>query len=193
MLYDLVRNGCCLIMISNSRCMLAEIDQRIRSSLFLKEIEFRPYSRQETCAIIRERVIQGIASGWISDELLTTVAESCRGDARVGLHILMAASRLAESKGLQRLTSEEIRKVSESARKYRLSYLLSKLNKHQRAVYAILKKVRSMKSGDLYTEYFRSVKKPVVDRAYRKHMERMEELGLVKSEGSGRWKRYEAV
>lgn len=64
---------------------------------------------------------------------------------------------------------------------------------HQRAVYAILKKARSMKSGDLYTEYFRSVKKPVVDRAYRKHMERMEELGLVRSSGSGRWKRYEVV
>jgi repressor of nif and glnA expression len=31
----------------------------------------------------------------------------------------------------------------------------------------------------------------VVDRTYRNHMGRMEELGLVKFIGSGRWKRYQ--
>jgi hypothetical protein len=31
---------------------------------------------------------------------------------------------------------------------------------------------------------------PVVDLAYRNYMDRMEELGLVKSTGSGRWKKY---
>jgi hypothetical protein len=37
------------------------------------------------------------------------------------------------------------------------------------------------------------MKSPVVDRAYRNYMRRMVGLGLIKSEGKGRWKSYEIV
>jgi hypothetical protein len=50
-----------------------------------------------------------------------------------------------------------------------------------------------MASGELYREYYKSVKSPVVDRAYRNYMKRMVELGLVKVEEFGRWKSYEII
>lgn len=33
----------------------------------------------------------------------------------------------------------------------------------------------------------------VVDRAYRKYMRRMVELGLVREQGAGRWKHFEVI
>ncbi|MCW3986454.1 MAG: hypothetical protein NWE91_08645 [Candidatus Bathyarchaeota archaeon] len=43
----------------------------------------------------------------------------------------------------------------------------------------------------LYKEYCKLVSKPVVARAYRNYMKKIVDLGLVRVEGSGRWKKYE--
>jgi hypothetical protein len=48
-------------------------------------------------------------------------------------------------------------------------------------------------SGKLYKEYCKLVTKPVVARAYRNYMRKLTNLGLVKSEGKGRWKKYEVI
>lgn len=121
------------------------------------------------------------------------VANMSNGDARIGLQILKLAAREAESKGLKVLSIEEIKKASRCVRKYKLSYLVAKLNEHQRVIYQILKANKSMESGRLYDEYYKIAEEPVVDRVHRNHMERMEELGLVKSKGLGRWKKYDLI
>jgi len=48
-------------------------------------------------------------------------------------------------------------------------------------------------SGELYREYQKFGRQAVVGRAYRKYMQKMVRLGLVKGEGYGTWKRYEIV
>ncbi len=89
------------------------------------------------------------------------------------------------------ITIEEVKEAVKGARRLRLSYLLKKLNQHQRVIYEILKKKVRMASGKLYEEYSKVVSQPVVDRAYRNYMKRMVELGLIRVEGSGRWRVYE--
>jgi Cdc6-like AAA superfamily ATPase len=106
---------------------------------------------------------------------------------------LKLAAQDSESKNLKEITIEEIRSASKCARKYRLSYLLGKLNDHQKIIYEILKKCKTMSSGELFNEYRKSVKETKVDRSYRNYMQRMEELGLVKEIGFGRWKKYEII
>lgn len=116
-----------------------------------------------------------------------------KGDARVALLTLKAAAKNAEAKGLSQITIEEIKQAVKGARRLQLSYLLKKLNQHQRVIYEILEKKVRIESGKLYDEYRKIVSKPVVDRAYRNYMKRMLELGLIRVEGSGRWKKYEIV
>ncbi len=192
-LYVLARNNYGIILVSNEKLCLSGIDSRISSGLFLNEIEFKPYSRNEIFDILKERVSYGFRPNAISDSLLSIVSGMCNGDARIGLQILRVAAKDAESKGLENITIEEIKSAAKCARKYRLSYLFSKLNEHQRIIYEILKKNRTMESGKLFDEYRKSVTDIVTDRSYRNYMERMEELGLVQSIGSGRWKKYEIV
>lgn len=103
------------------------------------------------------------------------------------------AARNAESKGLLQITIEDVKQAVKGARKYRLSYLLKKLNEHQRLIYEILKRKLRMGSGELYEQYSKLSSEPVADRVYRNYMGRMVELGLIKAEGSGRWKVYEIV
>jgi hypothetical protein len=49
---------------------------------------------------------------------------------------------------------------------------LARLNEHQKIIYEILQKKRKMPSGQLYRDYRKAVKKPVVARAYRNYLER---------------------
>jgi len=70
---------------------------------------------------------------------------------------------------------------------------IRKLNEHQKTILKILEKYRRLGSGQLYKEYKKIDSNPVGDRAYRKYMKNMLKLGIVKSEGNGRWRRYELV
>jgi orc1/cdc6 family replication initiation protein len=192
-LYDLSRSSCGLVLISNQAFALSEIDNRIKSSLFLNEVQFRPYSKEEILEILRERASYGFRQGSISENLLSIVAGMSNGDARIGLQTLKVAAKDAESKNLEVITLEEIKAAAKCARKYRLSYLLGKLNDHQRTLYEILKKCGTIHSGDLFEKYRKSTDQTIVQRSYRNYMQKMEELGLVREHGAGRWKRYEIV
>jgi cell division control protein 6 len=192
-LYVLARNSCGIILISNQAFSLTEVDYRIKSSLFLDEIEFRPYKKEEVLEILKERISYGFRPGSIGENLLSIVAGISNGDARIGLQTLKVSAKNAESKDLENVTIDEVKTAAKSARKYRLSYLLGKLNDHQRTIYEILKKSRTMDSGKLFDECKKKSKEDIIDRSYRNYMQRMEELGLVRESGIGRWKKYEII
>jgi Cdc6-like AAA superfamily ATPase len=166
---------------------------RIKSGLALTEIEFPAYKPEELFDILKDRVEFSFRPNTIKDELIKIVSVMAEGDARVGLEILRRAGKKAEDKGLRKVTIEEVKQAAKEARRLKASFFLSKLNEHQKIIYEILGKKKRMASGELYREYCKIVRSPVVDRAYRNYMKRMVELGLVKVEGSGRWKSYEIV
>lgn len=190
-LYILARNACGLILISNHIHSLIALNSRIRSSLALTEIRFPDYKPEEIFDILKDRVQYSFRPRALKEELIRITAISSREDARVALETLRRAGRKAESRGLQEVTIKEIREASRGAKRLKKSYILSKLNEHQRVIYKILEEKIQMDSGNLYKEYCRLVSKPVVPRAYRNHMKKMIHLGLVNSKGKGRWKRYE--
>jgi len=192
-LYTLLRNGCGLILISNHYHALMHLDGRISSSLALTEINFPLYTKDEIYDIAKDRVQFAFRPGAIKDDLTRIISAMANGDARIALQILLRAAKKAEDKNLKHITIEEIKQASKEAHKFKKSYLLKKLNEHQRVIYEILERKIKMASGALYKEYRSLVSKPVVDRAYRNYMKRMVELGLVKVEGKGRWKIFEIV
>lgn len=192
-LYILAKQDCGLILISNDYYALMHLDARIRSRLALTEIEFPIYRPQELLGILKDRVEYSFKPGSLPNDLIKVASRLARGDARIGLEILRRAGRKAEDKGLKKVTLEEIKAAAREAKMLKKSYLLFKLNEHQRIIYGILERKRKIPSGLLYKEYCNLMKKPVVARAYRNYMRKMVRLGLVKAEGYGRWKSYEIV
>ncbi|MEM3143171.1 MAG: orc1/cdc6 family replication initiation protein [Candidatus Nitrosotenuis sp.] len=194
-LYDLARSSNCrgLVLISNQAFALSDIDHRIKSGLFLDEVEFKPYTRDDIFRILKERVSYGMRPASISEDLLSIASRMSNGDARVGLQTLKMAAKEAELKDLEVITIEEIKAAARCARKYRLSYLLGKLNDYQRTIYEILKKRGTMGSGELLEECRKSTKPTIIERSYRNYMQRLVELDLVREISSGRWKKYEIV
>jgi len=193
MLYLLARNNCGLILISTFYHALINLANRIRNSLALKEIEFPTYSADELYDIIKDRVQFAFRPGTLKIESIKIASFAAQGDARVGLEIIRKAGKKAEVRGLNEVSMNELKEAISEANKFMKLYPINQLNEHQKVIYEILEKKRKIYSGLLYNEYCNSIKSPVVDRAYRNYMRRMVELGLIKSEGKGRWKSYEIV
>jgi cell division control protein 6 len=193
LLYLLARSSCGIILISTRCHVLANLTARIQSSLALTEIEFPPYKTDELYDIIHDRVEFAFRPGSLKNELMRIASVAAQGDARAGLEIVRKAGRKAEIRYLNEVTMRELEETINEMVKLKRVFPFDKLNEHQKAIYDILEKKRKVTSGLLYDEYCTVMKSPVVGRAYRNYMRRMVNLGLVKSEGKGRWKSYEVV
>ena len=62
-LYELARNNCGLIFISNVPHTFLNLDERIKSSLGYDEIEFKKYSSDEIVDILQTRANSAIKDG----------------------------------------------------------------------------------------------------------------------------------
>ena len=191
LLYTLARSGIGLILASTHYHTLVTLPSRIKSSLSLTEVEFPQYSVEELVSILKDRIEYSLRPGVLASKLLRIIATAARGDARVGLETIRRAAIRAEERNGRKIALLDVKAASTEANKLRLEYFLSKLNDHQRIIYEILTKEGRLDSGSVYRSYFGRVQNPAVDRAYRKYMRRMVELGLVKERGLGRWKSFE--
>lgn len=191
--YVFARNSCPLVLMSNESYSPQKIDDRIRSSLHFHEIEFRPYGKDEIVTILKNRASEGLDKASLDDIILNEISNTCNGDARAGIQILRNAAMDAESSGLGSITLDKVMSAAKSTRKYRLSYLIRKLNDHQKTIYEILKEKKIMNSGSLFNEYRKITNQTVTSRSYRNYMKIMVDIGLVKETGSGRWKQYEII
>ncbi len=191
LLYVLSRIGIGLVLSSTHYHTLSSLPSRVTSSLGLSEIQFPKYTVQETVSILRDRVEHSLGPGVLGPQLLGLSAALADGDARVALETIRRAALMAAHNKSKRIELADVKKAAKEANTLRLEYLFSKLNRHQRIVYDVLAKRGRLDSGLLYRIYQRIAVEPVVDRAYRKYMREMESLGLVKSEGEGRWRSYQ--
>lgn len=182
---------CGLVLITNRAFFSDVIDDRLRSRLFLAEVEFPSYRTSEVIDILKDRIRYAFAPDSISHRLTELIAVWSNGDARVALQTLRAAAKIADTKKRDEISIEELKEAFKSARKSKRDYVKSKLDEHQRFLLEVIEKRRKISSGELFDLYAKSVPQPLGERAYRNQMEHLVQTGLVKDSGEGRWKRYE--
>jgi len=193
-LYWLSNIGVGLVLVSNKMpSYFYSLEKRIRGRLHLTEIHFPAYTWQELFDILKDRAEFSFVPNSLPNELIETASRLASGDARVGLEILRRAGRKAEARRLKKVTRTEIVEASREARKLRKSPLLCSLNDTERIVYEILSEKGRIMSGEWYNEYCKRAKTPVTERGFRKTRAGLAKWGLIKAEGKGRWRKYEAI
>ena len=184
-LYDLSRlktkNPLGLVAISNNPFIFADIEPRIKSSLAVDEIEFKPYSLMEMKSILQERVKHSI--NLVEDGVVLLAANRAvqkGGDVRVGLQCLLRAGRIAEQENSNNLKVEHIRNVLKEVREVKPEILKGKISDEEKAILGILNDGRKWQSGELYEEYCRLVESPVGDRSFRECINHLAKVNLLK-------------
>lgn len=189
-LYNLARSNTAVVLIANSEYLLATLDPRISSSLWLKHVRFKKYTANELLDILKERASYALKPNVADSSMLRIVAHIANGDARIALQTLRNAAKAAERKNMDKITINEIKDAIKDATLSKRSYHLTKLNAHERLLFGILEINGRMKSGQLYSEYCSQVDYPLKERAYRANMNRLAERGLVVAQGEGKGRVY---
>lgn len=195
-LYDLLSlPKACLVLISNNENALADVDQRVRSRLAAADhVEFPEYKDSEIAGILKDRAEWGLLPAVIRRGQLEAIAGASGGDARVAIDMLRIVSESAENQDLDRIPDELIKASMPKAQVARKDETLKQLNPYQRAAVEILTRNGRTDSGTLFRELQAMAKKqklePIVDRTFRKYMDKMLRYKIVQSEGSGRWRTY---
>lgn len=190
-LESFIMNGYGLILISNRPLPLSKFALKENSKLYLDEIEFGSYDKDAIFQILKNRILDGISSDCISDDLLSVVSGICDGDARRALQIVKLAARDAEVIGQDSVTVENIETAAKKTRSQTLSKVMERLSEKQKIIFDILKDNTKMSSGELFRIYKWLSKEEVNDRSYRNQMMALKELGLVKETGETKGKVYE--
>jgi orc1/cdc6 family replication initiation protein len=195
-LYELHRTrNLTLILIANrEEDVFSFLDERLHSRLqSCVRIRFGKYNLSELVAILRDRAQWGLAPGAISEEGLETIANHAAGDARVAISILRNATQYAVQQGFDEITNEVIRKSVPEAKADVKQQATERLTEHQQILYDIISGNDGIGGGELYEKYCSRVESPKTQRTMRNYMAKLEQYGLLRSEGNTKGQRYHAV
>lgn len=183
-IYNLCNTGNVgLILISNSLGALCEVDDRIKSRLSVKQIEFESYTSMELLSILSQRTQFALRSGGCSEGVLKIIAHYAEGDARAAVQILKNASVFAEKELRKTVELKDVKAGYSSTKELEKTRFLDKLTSHHRLLYELVKKRKEVNSGELWKLYLsecrREKMQPIAIRTYSEYMNRLIEVGLV--------------
>ena len=146
-LYDLLRienytkQKIDLIFISNDKYVFRNVEDRIKSSLNLEEIEFKQYTFLEMKDIIEQRMKDAFVAYEEGVSALVAAKAAEKGDVRVALEILLKAGRIAKDK----LRVEDVKKVIKEEINPKAQEIMKVLNEEEKRILEILDKPKTTK------------------------------------------------
>lgn len=189
-LYDLLRinqyvsTPVGIVFISNYADVFSKVEPRIRSSLGIESIEFKPYTLEEMKDILKKRAELAFRSIEPPAVLLcANQAVQKGGDVRIGLQCLLKAGRLAD-RDSNKVKVEHVKEVLRAVKPVKPKILKDKVTDTEKIILKILSDGKKWKSGELYDEYKKLCKKSkteaLTDRAFRDYVNHLDEIGLIK-------------
>lgn len=143
-----------VILITNHKEWLVELDQRIKSRLLPEIIEFRQYSPAETCGILKERLGYAFVPGVWDDEAFDIAATRASQikDVRTGLYLLRQAGLVAESEASRKIDKDHVQKAIHKLDEFTIKSP-EKLEDETKMILNIIKDNSEKKIGDLFKLY----------------------------------------
>jgi cell division control protein 6 len=186
-LYDMLRinqyvkNPVGLVFISNNQFVFSHLEPRIRSSLNIEELEFKPYSLAEMRDILQERASSAFTA--IDSAVVLLAANHAvqnGGDVRVGLECLVKAGRYAERENSERVSVSHLKAILQSVRPVKPEILKVRIGLDEKTILQILEEKNKIFTDELYSIYSSRMEYPVGERRFRDFLSHLASIGLVK-------------
>ena len=169
-----------VILITNYKEWLVDMEQRVKSRLMPEVVEFKSYTRDETKKILQDRVGVAFVPGcWNAQALDLIVDKAAQNqDIRTGLFLMRQAALAAESQSSRKILSDHasiaIGKLADM-----VVNKSEDLEDDTKLVYDVIKQSGGGKSGDLFKLY----KEKGGDGTYKtfsRKIEKLQKSGLIK-------------
>lgn len=191
-LYDLLRlnqyvtNPIVLVMISNYRDIFAEIEPRIKSSLNIEEIEFKPYNLQEMKDILHERCEYAFRPGVMEEGVILLCANHAinkGGDVRIGLECLRKAARTSEEENSDKIKVSHLKQILNETGPVKLKIMKDNLTGVKKNIVDLLSELEEVTSTEFHKKYIEKFGQ-ISQFGLRKHIIHLENIGVIKTKES---------
>jgi cell division control protein 6 len=143
-----------IILITNHKEILVDMEDRIKSRLTPESLEFKPYTADETFEILKQRSRISIVEGALTEEALRLIVDSSskRLDIRSGIHLLRETARTAENESSKRITIVHAEKAIGKLENFQIKKSTD-LEEDTRFILEVIKENSEKKIGDVFNAY----------------------------------------
>lgn len=167
------------------------LDKNVGSIFNAAEINFKPYTYEETYNILKERVNLGFYPNVISNDLLEEITTYTfeNGDLRLGIDLLRISGNNAEVRASRRIEYEDVEKAFKVSKSVSLRYILNSLSDKEKTLLRFITRMdkKNITSGQLYEEYNRENK--IGYATYNRQINKLEFLRLIDTTYTGSGKK----
>jgi cell division control protein 6 len=145
-----------VLLITNFKNWILNLDERVRSRLTAELIEFKQYNAEETKGILKHRLGYAFVHGVWQDDAFELVAKRAAelADIRSGLYLLKEAGLAAEEKANKKITIDHVNIAIEKLDDFSIKEKLD-LDQESRNILELIKKNSNIKIGELFDIYRR--------------------------------------
>ena len=168
-----------VILITNHKEWLDDLDTRIKSRLNPETLAFRKDNQDEMMGIIKQRINYAFVEGvWRPEAFSLAAAKTTElGDIRTGLYLLKEAGTIAEDKASKKI---ELAHVEEAIKKLD-SFSIKKssdLEEETRMILDVVKGNSGKKIGELFEDYQKAGGKSVY-KTFQRKIAKLEQSGFI--------------
>ncbi len=178
-LYNLAENlyRKTILLITNDKSWLSRLDPRLRSRLILDQLEFKPYTLEETKDILKQRVNYAFHQNVLDKEGLNKIAEQAfkMKDIRVGLSLLKESAEIAELNSSKSIKLDHIESAIEKIADFDKG---RKLDNDEKQILDIIKNNSDKTTGELFRIFKETYGRS--ERTFQRKIKNLEKLNLIK-------------
>jgi cell division control protein 6 len=177
-----------ILLITNYKSLLFEVDERIRSRLTPELLEFKEYTLTEIKDILQERVELGFVPGCFSPDALNEVATRTYGikDIRSGLFLLKTSALRAEEQSQKKISLEEVQHAISQLDEFSAKQT-DELDDDLQFILNVVKQESGKKIGDMFKTY-ESVGGKASYKTFQRKINKLQEgrfIKVTKQTGAG--------
>ena len=143
-----------IILITNYKDWIVDIDERIKSRLMPEIIEFKPYNYEETKGILKQRMEYAFHTNVFSNDAFELIAKKTfeMQDIRTGLHLMKEAGLIAEDKSSRKIMVEHAQLALKKLDEFSIKKT-SDLATDEQMILDLVKNNSGKKIGDIFKTY----------------------------------------
>ncbi len=143
-----------IVLITNYKTWLTELDERIKSRVVPEMIEFQQYNEKETFEILKQRTSYAFVSNSWQDEAFKKIADktSQLKDIRSGFFLMREAGLAAEERASRKIELKDVEKAIAKFDDFSFKDE-EELKEDDESFMELIKNNTGMKIGDLFIKY----------------------------------------
>ena len=165
-----------VILITNERSWMDELDKRLRSRLYAELLEFKSYNYNETLDILKKRSEYAFYPNVINKNLIEIIAKKTfeLQDIRAGIYLLKEAGNLAESRSSKLINNEDVDRATKNLQEFKIRNSTD-LSKERNDLLELVKN----NSGNTASELFKIYNKDISYKTFRRRLEDLANSKLI--------------